>query len=153
MSRLVNCTYFMLLLLLLLSYYMFLHCFSLNISPDTLALHCIPLGLCLQHSSSQTLNFYCNGKSWSIPCFFTNPLSFLFFQQLPQALTNQQSNPVSSFPVDGHNSNSTPTIVTDCNGNQFLLTLSNQNADTPARGRRPQGKVTNQIKLQVYSRS
>ncbi|XP_051742831.1 myocardin-related transcription factor A isoform X3 [Ctenopharyngodon idella] len=69
-------------------------------------------------------------------------------QQLPQALTNQQSNPVSSFPVDGHNSNSTPTIVTDCNGNQFLLTLSNQNTDAPARGRRPQGKVTNQIKLQ-----
>ncbi|XDV13585.1 hypothetical protein PO909_001965, partial [Leuciscus waleckii] len=69
-------------------------------------------------------------------------------QQLPQALTNQQSSPVSSFPVDGLNPNSTPAIVTDSNGNQFLLTLSNQNTDAPARGRRPQGKVTNQIKLQ-----
>ncbi|XP_056122604.1 myocardin-related transcription factor A isoform X11 [Rhinichthys klamathensis goyatoka] len=69
-------------------------------------------------------------------------------QQLPQALTNQQSSPVSSFPVDGLNPNSTPAIVTDSNGNQFLLTLSNQNTDAPARGRRPQSKVTNQIKLQ-----
>ncbi|XP_039543205.1 myocardin-related transcription factor A isoform X1 [Pimephales promelas] len=69
-------------------------------------------------------------------------------QQLPQALTNQKSSPVSSFPVDGLNPNSTPAIVTDSNGNQFLLTLSNQNTGTPARGRRPQGKVTNQIKLQ-----
>ncbi|KAK7175191.1 hypothetical protein R3I93_002177 [Phoxinus phoxinus] len=69
-------------------------------------------------------------------------------QQLPQALTNQQSSPVSSFPVDGLNPNSTPAIVTDSNGNQFLLTLSNQNTEAPARGHRPQGKVTNQIKLQ-----
>ncbi|KAK2916022.1 hypothetical protein Q8A67_000396 [Cirrhinus molitorella] len=61
-------------------------------------------------------------------------------QQLPQALTNQQSSPVSSFPVDVLNSNSTPTIVTDSNGNQFLLTLSNQNTEAPARGRRTQGK-------------
>lgn len=61
-------------------------------------------------------------------------------QQLPQALTNQQSSPVSSFPVDVLNSNSTPTIVTDSNGNQFLLTLSNQNTEAPARGRRAQGK-------------
>ncbi|XP_077068093.1 myocardin-related transcription factor A isoform X5 [Siphateles boraxobius] len=69
-------------------------------------------------------------------------------QQLPQALTNQQSSPVSSFPVDGLNPNSTPAIVTDSNGNQFLLTLSNQNTYAPSRGRHPQGKVTNQIKLQ-----
>ncbi|KTG39340.1 hypothetical protein cypCar_00011290, partial [Cyprinus carpio] len=61
-------------------------------------------------------------------------------QQLPQALTNQQSSPVSSFPADALNSNSTPTIVTDSNGNQFLLTLSNQNTETPARGRRAQSK-------------
>ncbi|XP_077068090.1 myocardin-related transcription factor A isoform X2 [Siphateles boraxobius] len=69
-------------------------------------------------------------------------------KQLPQALTNQQSSPVSSFPVDGLNPNSTPAIVTDSNGNQFLLTLSNQNTYAPSRGRHPQGKVTNQIKLQ-----
>ncbi|XP_058627005.1 myocardin-related transcription factor A isoform X2 [Onychostoma macrolepis] len=61
-------------------------------------------------------------------------------KQLPQALTNQQSSPVSSFPVDVLNSNSTPTIVTDSNGNQFLLTLSNQNTEAPARGRRALGK-------------
>lgn len=79
--------------------------------------------------------------------FFVNLSSFPFFQQLPQALTNQQSSPVSSFPVDVLNSNSTPTIVTDSNGNQFLLTLSNQNTEAPTRGRRAQGKVTNQNKL------
>ncbi|RXN32821.1 MKL myocardin 1 isoform X1 [Labeo rohita] len=61
-------------------------------------------------------------------------------EQLPQALTNQQSSPVSSFPVDVLNSNSAPTIVTDRNGNQFLLTLSNQNTEAPTRGRRTQGK-------------
>ncbi|XP_067315631.1 myocardin-related transcription factor A isoform X2 [Pseudorasbora parva] len=69
-------------------------------------------------------------------------------KQLPQALSNQQSSPVSSLPADGLNSNSTPTIVTDSNGNRFLVTLSNQNTDAPARGHRPKCKVTNQIKLQ-----
>ncbi|XP_051572035.1 myocardin-related transcription factor A-like isoform X2 [Myxocyprinus asiaticus] len=66
---------------------------------------------------------------------------------LPQALTNQQSSPASSFPVDILKSNSPPTIVTDSNGNQFLLTLPNQNTETPARGR-PQGKITNHITVQ-----
>ncbi|XP_059408460.1 myocardin-related transcription factor A isoform X2 [Carassius carassius] len=61
-------------------------------------------------------------------------------KQLPQALTNQQSSLVSSFPVDVLNSSSTPNIVTDSNGNQFLLTLSNQNTEASARGRRSQGK-------------
>ncbi|XP_009297675.3 myocardin-related transcription factor A isoform X1 [Danio rerio] len=69
-------------------------------------------------------------------------------RQFPQALTNQQSSPVSSVPVSPVNPNSTPTIVTDGNGNQFLLTLSNQHTEAPARGRRPQGKATNQSRLQ-----
>ncbi|XP_056309414.1 myocardin-related transcription factor A isoform X1 [Danio aesculapii] len=69
-------------------------------------------------------------------------------RQFPQALTNQQSSPVSSVPVSPVNPNSTPTIVTDGNGNQFLLTLSNQHTEAPARGRRPQGKVTSQSRLQ-----
>ncbi|XP_051988330.1 myocardin-related transcription factor A-like isoform X2 [Xyrauchen texanus] len=68
-------------------------------------------------------------------------------KELPQALTNQQSSPVSSFPVDILKSNSAPTTVTDRNGNQFLLTLSNQNTETPARGR-TQGKITNNITVQ-----
>ncbi|XP_051994464.1 myocardin-related transcription factor A-like isoform X2 [Xyrauchen texanus] len=66
---------------------------------------------------------------------------------LPQALTNQQSSPTSSFPVDILKSNSPPTIVTDRNGNQFLLTLPNQNTETPAIGH-PQDKITNHITLQ-----
>ncbi|XP_051569952.1 myocardin-related transcription factor A isoform X2 [Myxocyprinus asiaticus] len=68
-------------------------------------------------------------------------------KELPKAHTNQQSSPVSSFPVDILKSNSAPTTVTDSNGNQFLLTLSNQNTETPARGR-PQGKISNNIPVQ-----
>ncbi len=103
-----------------------------------------PRIICLWRSSGQTLDIYCNGKAWNISHF---SLFFSIFQQLPPALTNQQSSPVSSFPVDVLNSNSTPTIVTDSNGNQFLLTMPNQNTEAPARGRRSQGKVTNQNKL------
>lgn len=34
-----------------------------------------PVVICLWHSSSQTLDFYCNGKSWNISCFLlTFPL-------------------------------------------------------------------------------
>ncbi|XP_016387803.1 MKL/myocardin-like protein 1 isoform X1 [Sinocyclocheilus rhinocerous] len=74
-------------------------------------------------------------------------------QQLPQALTNQQSSPVSSFPVDVLNPNSTPTIVTDSNGNQFLLTLSNQNTEAPARGRRTQSKRLQSAPTMLHNQS
>lgn len=68
-------------------------------------------------------------------------------QQVSQSGTNQQSSPVSSLPLDILKSNSAPTIVTDSNGNQFLLTLSNQNTETPVRGHL-NGKTTNHITLQ-----
>ncbi|XP_056609032.1 myocardin-related transcription factor A isoform X3 [Triplophysa dalaica] len=68
-------------------------------------------------------------------------------QQVSQSDTNQQSSPVSSLTLDILKSNSAPTIVTDSNGNQFLLTLSNQNAEAPARVHLS-GKTTNDITLQ-----
>ncbi|XP_052397807.1 myocardin-related transcription factor A isoform X4 [Carassius gibelio] len=74
-------------------------------------------------------------------------------QQLAQALTNQQSSPVPSFPVDVLKSTSTPTIVTDRNGNQFLLTLSNQNAEAPARGRRAQSKRLQSTPIMLANKS
>ncbi|XP_026074311.1 MKL/myocardin-like protein 1 isoform X5 [Carassius auratus] len=74
-------------------------------------------------------------------------------QQLAQALTNQQSSPVPSFPVDVLKSTSTPTIVTDRNGNQFLLTLSNQNAEAPARGRRAQSKRLQSTPVMLANKS
>ncbi|XP_026074284.1 MKL/myocardin-like protein 1 isoform X2 [Carassius auratus] len=74
-------------------------------------------------------------------------------KQLAQALTNQQSSPVPSFPVDVLKSTSTPTIVTDRNGNQFLLTLSNQNAEAPARGRRAQSKRLQSTPVMLANKS
>ncbi|XP_052397810.1 myocardin-related transcription factor A isoform X7 [Carassius gibelio] len=74
-------------------------------------------------------------------------------KQLAQALTNQQSSPVPSFPVDVLKSTSTPTIVTDRNGNQFLLTLSNQNAEAPARGRRAQSKRLQSTPIMLANKS
>ncbi|XP_057203197.1 myocardin-related transcription factor A isoform X2 [Triplophysa rosa] len=68
-------------------------------------------------------------------------------KQVSQSDTNQQSSPVSSLTLDILKSNSAPTIVTDSNGNQFLLTLSNQNAEAPARVHLG-GKTTNHITLQ-----
>ncbi|XP_068574319.1 myocardin related transcription factor Ab isoform X2 [Cebidichthys violaceus] len=67
--------------------------------------------------------------------------------QVSQASFNQQSGPVPSFPLDLLKSNSTPTLVTDSNGNHFLVALTshiteNQGTDAPGR------KATNQIALQ-----
>ncbi|XP_075941275.1 myocardin-related transcription factor A-like isoform X3 [Anarhichas minor] len=65
--------------------------------------------------------------------------------QVSQASFNQQS--VPSFPLDLLKSNSTPTLVTDSNGNHFLVALTshiteNQGTDAPG------SKATNQIALQ-----
>ncbi|KAM6913733.1 myocardin-related transcription factor A-like isoform 1-T1 [Lycodopsis pacificus] len=65
--------------------------------------------------------------------------------QVSQVSFNQQS--VPSFPLDLLKSNSTPTLVTDSNGNHFLVALTshiteNQGADAPG------SKATNQIALQ-----
>lgn len=68
-------------------------------------------------------------------------------QQVSQSDTNQQSSRISSVTLDVPKSNSAPTIVMDSNGNQFLLTLSNQNTERPTRGQ-PKSKTTNHITLQ-----
>ncbi|XP_031723590.1 myocardin-related transcription factor A-like isoform X2 [Anarrhichthys ocellatus] len=65
--------------------------------------------------------------------------------QVSQASFNQHS--VPSFPLDLLKSNSTTTLVTDSNGNQFLVALTshiteNQGTDAPG------SKATNQIALQ-----
>ncbi len=71
------------------------------------------------------------------------------FVQVSQAYLNQQSGPAPSFPLDLLKSNSTPTLVTDSNGNHFLIALAShiiENQRTDA----PESKATNQITLQVH---
>lgn len=65
---------------------------------------------------------------------------------------NQQSRSTTSFPLDLLKTHSTPTLVTDSNGNHFLIALTNhcaesQGSETPQGT--PQGKATNHIILQV----
>ncbi|XP_041735572.2 myocardin-related transcription factor A-like isoform X2 [Coregonus clupeaformis] len=72
-------------------------------------------------------------------------------QQVSQMFLNQQSGSTTSFPLDLLKTHSTPTLVTDSNGNHFLITLTNhcaesQGSDTPQGT--PQGKATNHITLQ-----
>ncbi|XP_029294334.1 myocardin related transcription factor Ab isoform X2 [Cottoperca gobio] len=67
--------------------------------------------------------------------------------QVSQASFNQQSGSAPSFPLDLLKSNSTPTLVTDGNGNHFLIALTNhitENQRTDAPG----SKATNHIALQ-----
>uniref|UniRef100_A0AAQ4RHF2 SAP domain-containing protein n=1 Tax=Gasterosteus aculeatus aculeatus TaxID=481459 RepID=A0AAQ4RHF2_GASAC len=57
-------------------------------------------------------------------------------QQVTQASFNQQSDSAPSFPLDLIKSHSTPTLVTDSNGNHFLVALTshltdNQRTDAP----------------------
>lgn len=71
------------------------------------------------------------------------------FLQVSQAYLNQQSGSAPSFPLDLLKSNSTPTLVTDGNGNHFLIALTShitENQRTDA----PESKATNQITLQVH---
>uniref|UniRef100_UPI003AAD08F1 myocardin-related transcription factor A-like n=1 Tax=Centroberyx gerrardi TaxID=166262 RepID=UPI003AAD08F1 len=68
-------------------------------------------------------------------------------QQVPQVFLNQQSGSAPSFPLDLLKTGSTPTLVTDSNGNHFLIALTNhmtekQGPDTP------ESKATNHITLQ-----
>ncbi|XP_069557531.1 myocardin-related transcription factor A-like isoform X1 [Brachyistius frenatus] len=71
-------------------------------------------------------------------------------QQSPQvspAYLNQQSGSAPSFPLDLLKSGSTPTLVTDGNGNHFLIALTNH----ITANQRPdisEGKATNHITLQ-----
>ncbi|TMS15465.1 MKL/myocardin-like protein 1, partial [Larimichthys crocea] len=65
--------------------------------------------------------------------------------KVSQTCLNQQSAP--SFPLDLLKSNSAPTLVTDSNGNHFLIALSSHVTENQ-RSDAPDGKATNQIPLQ-----
>ncbi|XP_070957955.1 myocardin-related transcription factor A-like isoform X4 [Oncorhynchus clarkii lewisi] len=72
-------------------------------------------------------------------------------QQVSQMFLNQQSRSTTSFPLDLLKTDSTPTLVTDSNGNHFLIALTNhcaesQGSDMPQGT--PQGKASNRIILQ-----
>nr|XP_046186519.1 myocardin-related transcription factor B-like isoform X1 [Oncorhynchus gorbuscha]XP_046186520.1 myocardin-related transcription factor B-like isoform X1 [Oncorhynchus gorbuscha]XP_046186522.1 myocardin-related transcription factor B-like isoform X1 [Oncorhynchus gorbuscha] len=72
-------------------------------------------------------------------------------QQVSQMFLNQQSRSTTSFPLDLLKTHSTPTLVTDSNGNHFLIALTNhcaesQGSDMPHGT--PQGKASNRIILQ-----
>ncbi|KAI3360080.1 hypothetical protein L3Q82_014395 [Scortum barcoo] len=64
--------------------------------------------------------------------------------QVPQAYLNQQS---ASFPLDLLKNNSTPTLVTDSNGNHFLIALTSHVAENQ-RTDAQESKATNQVTLQ-----
>ncbi|KAJ8345728.1 hypothetical protein SKAU_G00299210 [Synaphobranchus kaupii] len=69
-----------------------------------------------------------------------------------QVFINQQS-PASvsapSFPLDLLKAQTTPTLVTDSNGNHFLIALTNHCADGGA-GRSAEGRVSRRVKLQRF---
>ncbi|KAM9467227.1 myocardin-related transcription factor A-like isoform 2-T2 [Salvelinus alpinus] len=72
-------------------------------------------------------------------------------QQVSQMFLNQQSRSTTSFPLDLLKTHSTPTLVTDSNGNHFLIALTNhcaesQGSETPQGT--PHSKATNRIILQ-----
>ncbi|KAM8844901.1 myocardin-related transcription factor A-like isoform 2-T2 [Spinachia spinachia] len=68
-------------------------------------------------------------------------------QQVTEASFNQKSGPAPSFPLDLPKSNSTPTLVTDSNGNHFLVALTSHISDNQCTDA-PGSKATNQIALQ-----
>lgn len=72
-----------------------------------------------------------------------------FCAQVSQAHLNQQSGSAPSFPLDLLKNNSTPTLVTDSNGNHFLIALTSHVAENQ-RTDAPGSKATNQITLQVH---
>ncbi|XP_037333097.2 myocardin-related transcription factor A-like isoform X3 [Pungitius pungitius] len=69
------------------------------------------------------------------------------FGQVTQASFNQQSGSGPSFPLDLVKDNSTPTLVTDSNGNHFLVALTSHITDNQ-RTDAPGNKATNHIALQ-----
>lgn len=68
-------------------------------------------------------------------------------QQVSQVFLNQQSGTTPSLPLDLLKTHSTPTLVTDSNGNHFLIALTNHTTENQG-GDAPQGKPANHIKLQ-----
>ncbi|CDQ63456.1 unnamed protein product [Oncorhynchus mykiss] len=72
-------------------------------------------------------------------------------QQVSQMFLNQQSRSTTSFPLDLLKTHSTPTLVTDSNGNHFLIALTNHCAESQGSEMpqgTPQGKASNRIILQ-----
>uniref|UniRef100_A0A4W6CGX4 SAP domain-containing protein n=1 Tax=Lates calcarifer TaxID=8187 RepID=A0A4W6CGX4_LATCA len=67
--------------------------------------------------------------------------------QVSQESINQQSGSAPSFPLDFLKSDSTPALVTDSNGNHFLIALTNHLTENQRRDA-PEGKTTNHITLQ-----
>ncbi|XP_068435278.1 myocardin-related transcription factor A-like isoform X2 [Clinocottus analis] len=67
--------------------------------------------------------------------------------QVSQASFNQQSGSAPSFPLDLLKSNSGPTLVTDSNGNHFLVALTSHIAESQGT-ENPGSKATNQVALQ-----
>ncbi|XP_071330309.1 myocardin-related transcription factor A-like isoform X2 [Trachinotus anak] len=71
-------------------------------------------------------------------------------QQPPQVSSecvNQQSGSAPSYPVDLLKNDSTPALVTDSNGNHFLIALTNHITENQ-RPDAPEGKATNHVTLQ-----
>ncbi|XP_046893842.1 myocardin-related transcription factor A isoform X2 [Hypomesus transpacificus] len=68
-------------------------------------------------------------------------------QQISQVFLNQQTGSSSSFPLDLLKAHSTPTLVTDSNGNHFLIALTNHTTENQGSDA-PQGKPNNHIELQ-----
>ncbi|XP_026181547.1 myocardin-related transcription factor A-like isoform X2 [Mastacembelus armatus] len=62
-----------------------------------------------------------------------------------QMYLNKQSGSAASFPLDLLKSDSTPTLVTDSNGNHFLIALTNHIIDNQGTNT-PERKATNPIK-------
>ncbi|XP_041812553.1 myocardin-related transcription factor A-like isoform X2 [Chelmon rostratus] len=67
--------------------------------------------------------------------------------QEPQPYLSQQPGSAPSFPLDLLKSNSAPTLVTDRNGNHFLIALTSHITENQ-RTAAPQSKAANQITLQ-----
>ncbi|KAF7654253.1 hypothetical protein LDENG_00071880 [Lucifuga dentata] len=67
--------------------------------------------------------------------------------QVSQMCLNQQSGSTPSFPLDLLKTDSTPTLVTDSNGNHFLVALSGHMTEKQGPGA-PQNKGSNHITLQ-----
>ncbi|XP_056627605.1 myocardin related transcription factor Ab isoform X2 [Triplophysa dalaica] len=69
--------------------------------------------------------------------------------QVSQVLVNQQTSPqiTTSFPLDLLKSHGTPTLVTDSNGNRYLIALTSNGVDS-LTGKSPQSKSNGRITLQ-----
>ncbi|XP_016401558.1 MKL/myocardin-like protein 1 isoform X2 [Sinocyclocheilus rhinocerous] len=69
--------------------------------------------------------------------------------QVSQVLVNQQSSTqiTTSFPLDLLKAHPTPTLVTDSNGNRYLIALTSNSVDS-LTGKSPQSKSNGQITLQ-----